>query len=90
MLNYLKTYLKRTLLGIYNKSSNTGYILEIDVEYLKQLQGLHIDFPFSPVKMETEKCQKLMCNLYDKEKICYTYENLELSTESWINSIKRT
>ena len=90
MLNYLKTYLKRTLLGIDNKSSNTGYILEIDVEYLKQLQGLHIDLPFSPVKMETEKCQKLMRNLYDKEKICYTYENLELSTESWINSIKRT
>ena len=50
----------------YDKDSNKGYILEVDAEYLKNLHDLHSDLPLSPEKMKINKCNKLVCNLYDK------------------------
>ena len=32
----------------YNENSNKGYILEVDVEYPKNLHKLHSDLPFLP------------------------------------------
>ena len=48
-------------------NSNKGYILEADVEYRKNLYDLHSDLAFLPERMKTDKCNKLACNLYDKE-----------------------
>ena len=45
--------------------SNKGYILEVDVEYPKDLHNLHSDLPFLSERMEIEKCNTLVCNLYD-------------------------
>ena len=52
----------------YNEDSDKGYILEVDVEYLlKNLHDLHSDLPFLPKRMKIDKCNKLVCILYDKK-----------------------
>ena len=51
----------------YNKYSDNGYILEVDVEYPKNLHDLHSDLPFLPERMKIDKCSKLVCNLYDNK-----------------------
>ena len=40
---------------------------EEDVEYPKNLHTLHSDLPFLPERMKINKCDKLVCNLQDKE-----------------------
>ena len=54
----------------YDKDSNKVYILEVDVEYPKNLQFgniSHYDLPFLPEKIKINKIKKLVCNLYDKK-----------------------
>ena len=51
----------------YDKDSDKRYILEVDVEYPKNIYNLHSDLPFLPERMKIDKCNKLVCNLYDKE-----------------------
>ena len=50
----------------YDKNIDKGYILEVDVEYPKNLH-LHSDLPFLPERMKIDKCSKLVCNLYGKK-----------------------
>ena len=52
----------------YDENDNKGYILEVDVRYLKRLHELHSDLPFLPERMEINKCKKLICNLSNKKK----------------------
>ena len=52
----------------YDEDSNRGYILEEDLECLKNLHDLHNHLPFLPERMSINKCNKLVCNLYDKNK----------------------
>ena len=52
----------------YNENDKKGYILEVDVKYPKKLHDLHSDLPFLPERIEINKCKKLVCNLYDKNK----------------------
>ena len=40
----------------YNENDKKGYILEVDVKYPKKLHDLHSDLPFSPERMEINKC----------------------------------
>ena len=51
---------------IFDKDSNKGYILIVDVEYPKHLHDLHSDLPFLPERMKINKCSKLVGCLYDK------------------------
>ena len=51
----------------YDEDSDKGYILEVDVKYPKNLHGFHEDLPFLPERMNIDKCNKLVCNLYDKK-----------------------
>ena len=51
----------------YEKHSDKGYIVEVDVKYRKNLHDLHSDLPFLPEGMKINKCNKLVCNLYDKK-----------------------
>ena len=50
----------------YDENGNGGYILEVGVKYPKHLYGLHNDLPFLPDRMKINKCDKLVCNLFDK------------------------
>ena len=47
----------------YDDNRNLGYLLEVDIEYPKQLQKAHSDLPFLP-----EKKDKLLATLEDKQK----------------------
>ena len=75
----------------------TGYILEVDLEYPKELHDLHSDYPLAPEKMMIDanmlspyqralkedlgykpaKAEKLLPNLWDKEKHVVHYRNLK-------------
>ena len=50
----------------YDEDSDKGYILDIDVEYPKNLHDLQSDLPFLPERMKVNKCHKLACNLHSK------------------------
>ena len=51
----------------YDENSDIGYVLEIDVEYLKSLHKLHSDLPFLPERIKINKCTKLVNTAQDKE-----------------------
>ena len=50
----------------YDEDSDKGYILEVDVEYHKNLHDLYSALPFLPERMKINKCSKLVCSFYDK------------------------
>ena len=49
-----------------DEDSDKGYILEADIEYPKNLHDLQTDLSILPERMKINKCDKLVCNLYDK------------------------
>ena len=51
----------------YDEESDIGYLFVVDVEYLKNLHMLHSDLPFLPERIKINKCDKLFCNVNDKE-----------------------
>ena len=53
----------------YDENSVKGYILEVDIEYPKNLHDLHNDLQFLPERIKIKKCNKLVCNLYDKNNV---------------------
>ena len=63
MSKFTKEFIKN-----YDEDSDKGYILEVNVKYLKKLHDLHSDLPCSPERMKIDKCKKLVCNLYNKKK----------------------
>ena len=67
----------------YDEDSDKGHILEVDVEYPKNLHDLHNDLPFLPGNMKINKCSKFVCNLNDK-KLCL-YNIIKTSIKSCAN-----
>ena len=55
------------LIKIYDKNSNIGYFLKVDIKYPKELHDLYSDLSFLLERMKINKCSKLVCNLYDKK-----------------------
>ena len=60
MLKFNEDFIKN-----YDEDSDKGYIFEVDIEYPKHLHNLHSHLPFVAEKMKVNKCNKLVCNLYD-------------------------
>ena len=61
----------------YNENNNKGYILEVDVRYPKRLHELHSDLPFLSERMKSDKCNKLVCNLFNKKKYVAHIDSLK-------------
>ena len=51
----------------YDENKNKGYFLEVNVEYPKILLSLQNDLPFLPEGNRIKKCNKLVCDIYNKE-----------------------
>ena len=66
MLKFHKEFIQN-----YDEYSNEGLIIEVDVEYFKDLHDLHNDLPFLPERMKINKCNKLVRNLYDKKTMMF-------------------
>ena len=49
------------------KKDKRGYLLEVDVEYLKQLHENHNELPFLADRMKIRRGEKLVPNLKDKK-----------------------
>ena len=51
----------------YDENGDKGYILDVDVEYPEKLRSMYSDLPFLPETMKINKCEKLVCNIRNKE-----------------------
>ena len=51
----------------YDENSDKGYILEVDVQYPKNLHKLHSALQFLPERMKINKCSKLTCAVQNIE-----------------------
>ena len=61
------------------KYSNTGYFFEVDVDYPKELFGLHKDSPFLPEIKKVNKLKKLICSIEGKKKYVIHIRTLKQS-----------
>ena len=80
MLKFKEEFIKN-----HDEDSDKGYILEVDVKYPENVHGLHRYLPFLPERMKIGKCKELVCNLYDKKKLCCSYKIIKTSIKSWAN-----
>ena len=60
---------------------NKTCILEVDLEYPKELHDLHNDYPLAPERLKIGNVEKLIPNLWDKEKYVVHHKNLKLYLE---------
>ena len=60
---------------------NIPCILEVDLEYPRELRVLHNDYPVAPERLRINNVEKLIPNLWDKEKYIVHQENLKLYEE---------
>ena len=56
---------------------NYSCILEVDLEYQKELHDLHNDYPLAPERVEVNKIDKSIPNLRDKKNYVIHCENLK-------------
>ena len=56
----------------YNENDNKRYILEVDIRYPKRSHELHGDLPFLSERMKIGKCNKLVCNPFNKKNTSHT------------------
>ena len=52
----------------YDDNNDYGALLEVDVEYPKELANKHRDLPFLPERRKINKVEKLFTTLEDKER----------------------
>ena len=60
---------------------NIPCILEVDLEYPKDLHDLYNDYQLAPERLKIGNVEKLIPNLWDKEKYIVHHENLKLYLE---------
>ena len=62
-----------------------GGILEVDLENPKELHDLHNDYPLVPERIVVNKVEKLIPNLWDKNKYVLHHQNLKQYLEMGMN-----
>ena len=60
---------------------DTPCILEVNLEYPKKLHDLRNDYPLAPERLKIKNVEKLIPNLWDKEKYIVHHESLKLYEE---------
>ncbi len=63
-------------------------ILEVDLEYPKNLHDFHNEYPLAPEKLTIGKVEKLIPNLNDKSKYVLHNENLKLYLKMGLKLVK--
>lgn len=58
-------------------TEDTGYILEVDLEYPKELHDKHNYLPLCPEKVKVNKTKKLCATLNDKKHYVIHYQALK-------------
>ena len=56
-------------------------ILEVDLDYPKDLHDLHNDYPIAPERLKIKNVEKLLPNLWDKRRYVVHHKNLKLYRE---------
>ena len=56
---------------------NHSCILEVELEYPKELHDLHNEYPLAPERIKVNNVEKLIPNLNDKEKYILHHDNLK-------------
>ena len=67
---------------------NLPCIVEVDLEYPKNLNDSHKDLPLAPEKLTVNKVKKLIPNLFDKKKICGSSRNPKILRKTRIKNNK--
>ena len=60
-----------------DENGNTGYFIEVDIDYRKELFDLHKDLSFLPKSKKVNKVEKLICVIEDKPKYFIPISALE-------------
>ena len=71
----VEKFTPKKIANLVRRNGRKGYILEVDVEYPEELHKMHNNLPFMPEKMKINKVEKLIPNLYNKEKYMDTYSS---------------
>ena len=82
--NNMLEFNKKDWIKNYDDDSDKGYILQVDLKYPKNLHDLHSDLPFLPERIKINKCNQLVCNIYDK-KLCCSHKVFKTDIRSWTN-----
>ena len=75
--SFQKLQFNEDFIKSYNKESDEGYFLEVDVHYLEKLHELYNDLPFLPERMKIAKVEKLVADLHDKTEYVIHIRNLK-------------
>ena len=60
----------------YNKESDKGYFLEVDIQYPENLHNLYNDLPFITERKKIEELKKLIVTLHGKTEYVIHIKNL--------------
>ena len=82
--NLMKTIIKK-----YDENSNTGYFLEVDVEYPKTLFNSHKDLSFLPERKKIRRVKRLICSIEDKEKYVIHIRALKQALNHGLKFLKK-
>ena len=82
--NLIKTIIKK-----YDENSNTGYFLEVDVEYPKTLFNSHKDLSFLPERKKIRRVKRLICSIEDKEKYVIHIRALKQALNHGLKFLKK-
>ena len=78
------TYYDEDLIMNYSEDENDyGAILEVDIDYPKEVALKHEDIAFLPERRKTNGVEKLITTLKNKKKICCTYISIKVGFKSW-------
>ena len=80
--NLIKTSLKK-----FDENSNTGYFLEVDIDYPKTLFDFHKNLSFLGERKKVEKVEKHLQHRRQR-KMCYSHKSFKTSIKSWVKTKK--